>query len=149
MRTKRGIKSTTGTRKNKVSIQKFEQEIVTKFLCFLNTVKIYHWKTHSYATHKATDELYSKLNDNMDKFVEVLLGKMGNRVDMSKIKSLPIHDFSSLEQMRKCVVGFKEYLVGLNVNRIMKTMNNSDLYNIRDELLGDLDQFLYLTTFNG
>jgi DNA-binding ferritin-like protein len=149
MRTKRGIKSTTGTRKNKGSIQKFEQEIVTKFLSFLNTVKIYHWKTHSYATHKATYELYSKLNDNMDKFVEVLLGKMGNRVDMSKIKALPIRDFSSLEQMRKCVVEFKEYLVGLNVNRIMKTMNNSDLYNIRDELLSDLDQFLYLTTFNG
>ena len=24
-------------------------------------VKLFHWKTHSYATHKATDELYDKL----------------------------------------------------------------------------------------
>ena len=32
-------------------------------------IKLFHWKTHSYSTHKATDELYSKLNDDIDKFV--------------------------------------------------------------------------------
>ena len=38
------------------------QHIVSMFLQMLNTVKLYHWKTTSYAQHKATDELYSKLN---------------------------------------------------------------------------------------
>jgi hypothetical protein len=32
-------------------------------------VKLFHWKTHSYATHKATDELYSKLNEHVDQFI--------------------------------------------------------------------------------
>ena len=34
-----------------------QQRIVTMFLQMLNTVKLYHWKTSSYAQHKATDEL--------------------------------------------------------------------------------------------
>jgi DNA-binding ferritin-like protein len=142
------------TRKNRSqttslqSIQKFEQEIVIKFLSILNVVKIYHWKTHSYATHKATDELYSKLNDDIDHFVEVLLGKIGNRVDLTKVKAIPMRDFTSLEQMKKEIGNFKSFLVGLDSNKVMNIMSNSDLYNIRDEILGDLNQFLYLSTFN-
>ena len=50
-----------------------KSRIVQTFLEMLNTVKLYHWKTHSYAQHKATDELYSKLNENIDTFVEILL----------------------------------------------------------------------------
>jgi DNA-binding ferritin-like protein len=142
------------TRKNRVqpasmqSIQKFEQEIIIKFLSMLNIVKIYHWKTHSYSSHKATDELYSKLNGDIDKFVEVLLGKIGNRVDLTKVKSIPVRDFTSLEQMKKEIANFKLYLVGLDSNKVMNIMSNSDLYNIRDEILADLNQFLYLSTFN-
>jgi len=154
MKTKRIINNKHKTNKNRIngrtcktSIQKFEQEIVIKFLSILNIVKIYHWKTHSYATHKATDELYSKLNDHMDSFVEVLLGKIGNRVNLLKFKSIPFRDFSSLEQMKREVNNFKGYLVGLNSNKVMNIMSNSDLYNIRDEILGDLNQFLYLLTF--
>ena len=50
-------------------------DLITIFLNLLNNVKIYHWKTRSYAVHKATDELYEKLNEQIDQFVEVLLGK--------------------------------------------------------------------------
>ena len=67
---------------NSPHLASFEQEIVVKFLETLNTIKLFHWKTHSYATHKATDELYSKINENVDTFVEVLLGKCGNRVHL-------------------------------------------------------------------
>ena len=154
MKSRRSISRKTNTRKNRQPgtsiqlIQKFEQEIIIKYLSLLNTVKIYHWKTQSYSTHKATDELYSRLNKDIDKFVEVLLGKIGNRVDLTKVKSVPIHDFTSLEQMKKEIVSFKSYLVNLDSNKVMRSMSNSDLFNIRDEILADLNQFLYLLTFN-
>ena len=45
-------------------------------------VKLYHWKTRSYAQHQATDELYLKLNKHIDSFVEVLLGKDERRIKM-------------------------------------------------------------------
>ncbi len=136
------------TIKNRNIPQKFEQQIVLKFINILNTVKLYHWKTYSYATHKATDKLYSSLNDHIDKFVEVLLGKSENRVNLTSVRSIPLKDFTSLEQMKREINDFKGYLVSLNGNPALKSMSNSDLYNIRDEILGDLNQFLYLSTFN-
>jgi DNA-binding ferritin-like protein len=139
------------TRKNRrvynKSSQKFEQKIVLAFLEMLNTVKLYHWKTHSFATHKATDELYGQLNETIDKFVEILLGKFGDRVNLTKVKSIPLNDFSTQEQFIKKVMQYKEFLVSLDTNPTMKSMSNTDLYNIRDEMLGHFNQLLYLLTF--
>jgi DNA-binding ferritin-like protein len=127
--------------------QSFEKTIVLTFLQMLNTVKLYHWKTTSFATHKATDELYSQLNKSIDNFVEILLGKFGDRVNLTKVKSIPLCDFSTQEQFIKKVVQYKEFLVSLDNNPNMKSMSNSDLYNIRDEILGNFNQLLYLLTF--
>ena len=139
------------TRKNKYStsstLASFQKEITVVFLEILLMIKLYHWKTTSYATHKATDELYTKLNANIDDFIEVLLGKSGTRTDLIGHKNIRLVDLSSLETLKREVDGFKSYLVGLNDNKAMKLMSNTDLYNIRDTILGDLNQFLYLLTF--
>jgi len=132
---------------NSQHLASFEQEIVVKFLETLNTIKLFHWKTHSYATHKATDELYSKINDNVDTFVEVLLGKCGNRLHLEHVKHISLKDFSHVEEFKREMESFKSYLIGLNSNKGLQLMSNSDLYNIRDELLADVNQFLYLLTF--
>ena len=134
--------------KNSKSLQSFEQEIVLKFLEMSNTVKLYHWKTHSYATHKATDELYGKIGGNMDTFVEVLLGKKGDRVHLESVKQIPLYDYSNVNDFKRKVEEYKSYLVDLDNKPALKTMTNSDLYNIRDEILADLNQFLYLLTFH-
>ena len=133
------------------NVDVFEREITVRFLEMIIMIKLYHWKTYSYATHKATDDLYSKLNENMDKFIEVLLGKVGNRIDLLKTKNIRLIDFgSSIKDTYKVkneIIHFKEYLVKLNSNPFMIKMSNTDLYNIRDEILADLNQFLYLFTF--
>ena len=132
---------------NSTTLFSFQKEITMVFLEILMMIKLYHWKTFSYATHKATDELYSKLNDNIDHFIEVLLGKSGQRTELTSQKSIPLIDLSSVEELKKKVYSFKGYLVSLNNNVAMKQMTNSDLLNIRDEILGDLNQFLYLLSF--
>ena len=129
------------------SMKKFEKEIAIKFLEMLMMVKLYHWKTTSYATHKATDELYSSLNEHIDKFIEVLLGKAGNRIGLISNKSFSLGDVDSQGKLKQRIMTFKSYLVGLNNNKTIGLMSNSDLLNIRDEILGDLNQFLYLLTF--
>ena len=147
---KRGGKG-RGTRRmfssNSSSLSAFQKEITVVFLEMLLMVKLYHWKTTSYATHKATDELYTKINANMDSFVEVLLGKSGVRTDLMSHKHIRLVDLSSAEALKREIEGFKGYLVGLNNNKAMKKMFNTDLFNIRDTILGDLNQFLYLLTF--
>ena len=108
-------------------------------------VKLFHWKTHSFATHKATDELYDSLNDHVDKFIEVLLGKTGDRIDLMKHKTISLVDLNSNDKLKSKIEIFKGYLVGLSDNKSI--MTNTDLLNIRDEILGDLNKFLYLLTF--
>ena len=130
-----------------ISLQ-FQKEITIKFLEMLVMIKLFHWKTFEYSTHKATDELYSSLNGNVDKFIEVLLGKTGLRTDLLKVKHLKMVDLSTNEQLKEKLSHFKKYLVDLKDNKFMKTMENTDLYNIRDEILSDLNQFLYLLTLS-
>jgi DNA-binding ferritin-like protein len=129
------------------SLFQFQKEITVVFMEILMMVKLYHWKTHSYATHKATDELYSKFNEHVDKFIEVLLGKSGSRIDLTSHKNIRLVDLSSQESLKKEIESFKGYLVSLDDNKALMKMSNSDLYNIRDEILSDLNQFLYLLTF--
>jgi len=135
------------TRKNLKSNQ-FQSEITCKFLEMLIMVKLYHWKTQSYAQHKATDELYSKLNENIDNFIEVLLGKTETRTNLLKKPTISLIDLSSKEQLKTQINDFKVYLVNLTDNKFIMKMSNTDLLNIRDEILGDLNQFLYLLTLN-
>ena len=140
-----------GTRKNRIvgknSELEFSKEITVYFLQVLLMIKLFHWKTYSYPTHKATDQLYSELNENMDKFIEILLGKLNSRIDLMNQKTIQLIDLNTQESLVQKIKEFKNYLVGLNKNRFMNSMLNSDLFNIRDEILGNMNQFLYLLTF--
>jgi DNA-binding ferritin-like protein len=146
--TSRKYKKNTTKRAKNNTFSSFQKEITIIFLEMLLMVKLFHWKTTSYATHKATDDLYSKLNANIDSFTEVLLGKSGVRTDLMSNKNIRLVDLSSQESLKREIEGFKDYLVNLNNNSAMKKMSNTDLYNIRDSILSDLNQFLYLLSFN-
>lgn len=139
------------SRKNRIpkvsSLSAFQKQITVVFLEMIMMVKLFHWKTHSYATHKATDELYASLNEHIDSFIEVLLGKTGSRIDLMSNRTIKLIDLNSQEQLKSKITSFKSYLVGLDNNRALGSMSNSDLFNIRDEILGDLNKFLYLLTF--
>ena len=106
---KKTMKSCSGskkTHKNNLG-SNFTQQVVTKFLQMLITVKLYHWNTFSYATHKATDDLYSKINDNIDSFIEVLLGKhSGSRIILNKSKSISLHNYNSNNEFKKEIDSF-------------------------------------------
>ena len=140
---RRTIKSNKTRRNNKTSYS--PQQIVTMFLQMLNTVKLYHWKTSNYAQHKATDELYTNLNLNVDTFVEVMLGKTGSRVNLTGQKSIPLLDYTNVEDFKKEIEQYKKFLTGMNNAASLNA--NTDLINIRDELLSNLNQFTYLLTF--
>ena len=155
VKTQKKVFKKNNTRRNKSSstsstssIGTFQKQITIMFLEILMMVKLFHWKTHSYATHKATDALYSSLNDNIDSFIEVLLGKTGSRIDLMSNKTISLYDLDSQEKFKAKIDSFKSYLVNLNNNKVLTTtMSNPDLFNIRDEILANLNKFLYLLTF--
>uniref|UniRef100_A0A6C0BVR6 Uncharacterized protein n=1 Tax=viral metagenome TaxID=1070528 RepID=A0A6C0BVR6_9ZZZZ len=140
--------SSHGTRKNRGGQgQTFMRGFITMMLESLIMIKLYHWKTHSFSSHKATDDLYAKLNENMDNFVEVLMGKMaGTRADFLSTKSIKMVDLSNKKQLVGRVNVIKGYLSAME--KTIPLANATDLLNIRDEILADLNTFLYLLTLD-
>ena len=117
----------------------FPEEITLLFLELLNVIKLFHWSTTSYATHKATDELYSKCGNNVDKFVEVMMGEKGSRLAFANLKSIPVSTFKTNVEFKNYIFSIKKYLEP-------DSKFTSDLLNIRDDIVNDLNQFLYLLT---
>ncbi len=136
------------TRRVKSNVYKYTPEnIVIMFLRMLNTVKLYHWRTYSHSQHKASDDLYSNLNSNIDTFVETMLGKTGGRVNLTKQKTLPLLAIENINDFKNEISKYKSFLINMSKDSELNTTGNSDLLNIRDEILGNLNQFTYLLTF--
>lgn len=124
-------------------------EIALNFIEVRDKIKIYHWQTKSYGKHKASDGLVEKLTDNMDKFVEIMQGSRNERVVM------PDRDIRLENQTDESIIillnAFKKWLLlfipsFLKANKSGAT-NESDLMNLRDEILGNVNQTLYLLSF--
>lgn len=120
------------------------QRITLTFMEFLVMVKLFHWKTTSFAVHKATDEAYTRFNASMDSFIELLLGNTASRVDLTNVTTIPCTDCTSVSEFKTHIETFKTFLVGLDQMHL-----TSDLYTIRDTMLGDMNQLLYLLTLHG
>jgi len=124
------------TRRNKTS----GGDIVSHLLTIRNQVKLYHWQTGSFARHTATDNLTTALDTNIDAFVESYMGRYGRPTIRGSIK---LHNFS--ESAAKTFVAKEtKYLASELPRKIGK--NDTDLLNLRDTILGDLNKVLYLFT---
>ena len=117
--------------------------IIEFFIGLSNTVKLYHWKTGSYARHKASDELFEFIIESSDKFVEVYLGKYGRSIIKSiDCKIEVLSDDEIVKYLEKSIV----YLNDMVKSKQIKA-SDSDLLNIRDEIVAKINQTLYLFTF--
>ncbi len=114
--------------------------IVTEMLTIRNQIKVYHWQTGSFARHTATDGLTAKLDELIDTFVETYMGKYGRPKVSGAIK---VSNFS--EGAAKSFVAQKRKYLEVELPRKIKP-TDTDLLNIRDEILGELNKVLYLFT---
>lgn len=120
-------------------------EIINLMMTLRDQVKIYHWQTNEFSRHKATDELVDKLDDNIDKFVEVYMGKYGRPVFGRSNSAIKIRNFHE----KDAPTLLKAYIKWMNT-KLPKLVSpaDTDLLNIRDEIVADLNQTLYLFTLN-
>jgi len=118
-------------------------EIVNLMLTLRNQVKIYHWQTMQFSRHKATDDLVSKLDDNIDKFVEVYIGKYGRPNFTARSGTIHLRNFHDTQGP-----ALLKEAIDWMVHSLPKKLKSTDteLLNIRDEILADLNQTLYLFT---
>lgn len=119
---------------------------VNFFLQMREQIKVYHWQTKSYSRHKATDGVVDALDESIDKYVEVYMGKYGRPKLTARTNTIKIQNLSEASVVRfikACIA----YLTGPLVKGL-KPERDSDLINLRDEMLGELNQLLYLFTLH-
>lgn len=112
-------------------------KLVNFFFTLQLNLKIYHWNTTSYPRHKASDELGGKMLELVDKFVEIFIGryKVKPNIERIKIEDVFTSDNGNVDLLNQSI----KYLEDLN-----SMIKDSDLLNIRDEMLGEINQTLYL-----
>ena len=119
------INKTNKTRKNGNS-----KTIIT-CLDFLNNLKLFHWNTHSYSEHMASDQLFEELTKKIDRLIESFLQV---RIPIRATIQLNTNKTAFLKKLNQ----FKHFM-----NKV--TLPN-ELYSLRDEIVIDIDQFEYRLT---
>jgi hypothetical protein len=115
--------------------------IVNMLVGIEQQLRILHWQTESFSQHKAFGETYAALGDLIDSFMEGIMGKYGrfqlqsNSIQIINIGELDLEDF---------VNGSGEFLISLSEQLNPET--DTDLLNIRDEMLANISKLKYLLT---
>ena len=108
-------------------------------------IKLYHWQTKSYSRHKATDAVIDSLDEHIDKYVEVYMGKYGRPRMTPRTNTIKVANLSE-----GSIVKFIKTCIGILTKDLVAHLKpqDTDLVNLRDEMLGELNQLLYLFTLH-
>jgi DNA-binding ferritin-like protein len=124
--------------------------IISPLLTILNQIKVFHWQTSSFSEHKALDQIYEELGDSIDEFVETYQGTFGRVfsqtnfiLELKNYKS-GSSEFGFSSNISETVDGWIDYLKSFDSDSQLN--GHTDLLNIRDEMLGSLNQLKYLIT---
>jgi len=127
--------------------ERLAKRFIPLLLEILDTVKVFHWRTHSFATHKATDGLHGDLSGKVDEFVEVLLGKIGkDRFEALRIPKVRVQVWRTNTESKRAVERYVRELTGLSQSADVDRTADVDLLNLRDEMVALLNKYLYLLT---
>lgn len=114
--------------------------LLIKFISLQEQFRILHWQTKSYARHNAFGGIYSDLDDLIDEFMEVYMGKYG-RVEFEGEGTIILKNTKDLE-LNSFIKENLEFLKSLNEE--LNPSNDSDLLNVRDEIMGKINKLRYL-----
>ena len=122
-------------------------DILPKFFFSIQiNLKLYHWQTNSYARHIATDSILTKIDPLIDTFIEIYQGKFGKISPGST--TITIRTLTDEETASDFISKSINYLNNIIEQDVNMSASDTDLLNIRDEMVGLLNQTLYLFSFN-
>ena len=107
-----------------------------------NQMKICHWQTKGIARHEAFGNFYNDLTPLIDDFVEQSMGKYGRFILEDETKTIQLSNLSEID-IKGLVNTTRQALVQLTEQL---DSSDTDLLNLRDEILGKLNKYSYLFT---
>ena len=115
---------------------------INLFLGLQAQLRIFHWQTKGYARHKAFGVTYDTLEDLIDTFVEEAMGKYGRFILDDETNTIQLANLKELkpEAMLDVIISA--------LNQFSEQFEESDtnLLNLRDEMLGSINKLKYLLT---
>ena len=113
-------------------------KLVAPLVKIQEQLRIFHWQAETYAQHKAFGKAYEDLGDLIDDFIEVFMGKYG-KVKAKITYNIELDNLS--DNHMAYINDFIAFLVGID-----KELDPADteLLNIRDEMLAVLNRLKYL-----
>ncbi len=119
-----------------------KEDLIKKLVQIQLQWKFLHWQTFGDAKHRTYGQIYDGLGDLIDTFTETMMGKYG-RPEFDPEFALMFQDISTLS-IQKFMDGTTEFLVEMTDQ--LDGRYDTDLLNIRDEMLGLINQSKYLLT---
>jgi len=111
-----------------------------------NQLKLYHWQTKVYARHIAVDKVLGDLDTLIDSYVEVHIGKYGRPKVTGENAILRMHNLTDAGAQKlatKAVTYMQKQLVSH-----LDATQDTDLINLKDEMVGQMHQLMYLFTLH-
>ena len=104
-------------------------------------IRLYHWKTKSFSRHKATDKYLQKIEPLVDAVIESLQGGRETRInDSFGSKFICLNDNTAMDYLKRCRLWFED-----RFPRLLNE-NETDVLNLRDEILANLTRLMYIFT---
>jgi Family of unknown function (DUF5856) len=119
-----------------------KEELTLKLVQIQLQFKFLHWQTYGDAKHKAYGKIYDAMLDTIDKFVEAMMGKYG-RIEFESEFSLMFQDIKAIS-VQNFMDGITDFLISMTDK--LDPINDTDLLNIRDEILADINQTKFRLT---
>lgn len=103
-------------------------------------IKMYHFQTKQYGSHKTSDAYLAQYLLDVDRFMEVAQGAFGIiETKKMKLEIMMESDESIDHHLEKYIKFLKD--LGKNLN------DYPALINVKDDMLSNVQQFRYLLTF--
>jgi hypothetical protein len=116
------------------------EALLETFMTMLHQVKLYHWATMEYGVHKALDDLHDSLSGNVDKFVEIYIGRF-KKQPLPPSLTVQVKVQADVQKLEKYLETLHGQLVAVGKSVGAK---ETQLLNILDEMIGAVDQTMYL-----
>ena len=117
------------------------QDLMSFFIQVRAQIQVFHWQTENYARHMAYGRIYDSIEDAIDSFIEIYQGKYKRIKVTSPVTLLNIND----ENANQFVANTINSLVN-ELPSLLDAKADTDLLNIRDEILSQMNQLKYLLT---
>lgn len=117
------------------------QQYIADVQHFSNALKFFHWQTKIYAKHKALGKLFDGIIELADEFTETAMGKYG-RIDVAGLS----YDFVNISDANVITAIDDMIEKAINLTDVLDARKDTDLLNLRDELMGKCNRTKYLLT---